>query len=243
MEAFDDLMQAIDDADAPAVRRLVAADPALLERTDGYGFTPLMHAAGCMARDVAVIRELLDAGAAVNRQTAEGYTALHCAIDVNFDANLNTREVIALLTAAGADLTLRQHYGWTPLLRAVVEGTLAEVDALLAAGADPNVALPVDTLPACNSGLSALMAAVTNAYGEAVIASLLRAGADPLARNASGATFPEYLAGLLTEYPSGDFSDKVRQCQAVASRHASSRAEPPSGPSDLNRNEAPPPIS
>jgi hypothetical protein len=54
---------------------------------------------------------------------------------------------------------------------AVVEGTLAEVDALLAAGADPNVALPVDTLPACISGLTALMAAVTNAYGENVISS------------------------------------------------------------------------
>ena len=102
----------------------------------------------------------------------------------------------------------------------MVEGTLAEVDSLLAAGADPNVALPVDTLPACNTGLTALMAAVTNAHGEAVIASLLRAGADPQARNAGGATFPEYLDGLLAEYPSGDFSAKVRQCQEVFRRHA-----------------------
>ena len=43
------------------------------------------------------------------------------------------------------------------------------MDALLAAGADPNVALPTDTLPKINSGLTALMAAVTNAHGEAVI--------------------------------------------------------------------------
>ncbi len=179
MDAFDELMQAIEDADTLAVRRLVAADPTLLDGTNGYGSTPLMHAAGCMSREVAVIRELLDAGVDVNRQTDEGYTALHCAIDVDGEANLNTREVIALLVAAGADLTLQQHYGWTPLLRAVVEGTLNEVDALLSVGANPNVALPVDTLPACNSGLTALMAAVTNAHGEAVIASLLRAGADP----------------------------------------------------------------
>lgn len=225
-EAFDELIQAIDDADTAAVRRIVAADPSLLEQTDSYGFTPLMHAAGCMSREVAVIRELLDAGAAVNRQTDEGYTALHCAIDVNGEANLNSREVIALLVAAGADLALRQHYGWTPLLQAVVEGTPAEVDALLAAGADPNVALPADTLPAFNAGRTALMAAVTNPGGEAVIASLLRAGADPQARAADGATFPDYLAALLAEYPAGDFSEKVRRCQEVARRHAGGGAEP-----------------
>jgi ankyrin repeat protein len=216
VDAFDELMRAIEDADTPAVRRLVAADLTLLDRTNGYGFTPLMRAAGCMSREVVVIRELLDAGAAVNRQTAEGYTALHCAIDVNGEANLNTREVIALLVAAGADLALRQHYGWTPLLQAVVVGTLDEVDALLAAGADPNVVLPVDTLPEFNAGLTALMAAVGSGSGEAVIASLLRAGADRQARNADGATFPEFLAGLLTECPTGDFHDMVRRCQAVA---------------------------
>jgi ankyrin repeat protein len=224
-EVFDELTQAIDDADAVTVRRIVAAHPELLDQTDTYGSTPLMHAASCMGRDVAVIRELLDAGATVNRQTDEGNTALHFAIDVNGEANLNSREVIELLVAAGADLNLRQHYGWTPLLRAVVEGTLAEVDALLAAGANPNVALPVDTLPACNSGLTALMAAVTNAYGEDVIASLLRAGADPQARNAGGATFSEYLDGLLAEYPSGDFSVKVRRCREVFRRHTAPDAE------------------
>lgn len=225
-EAFAELIEAIDAADTATVRRLVTADSSLLEQIDNYGFTPLMHAAGCMNREVAVIRELLDAGAAVNRQTDEGYTALHCAIDVNAEANLNSREVIALLVAAGADLTLRQHYGWTPLLGAIVEGTLTEVDALLAAGADPNVALPIDTLPACKSGLTALMAAVTNAYGEAVIESLLRAGADPQAPSFDGATFPDYLAALLAKYPSGDFSEVVRRCQDVALRHAGGHTKP-----------------
>ncbi|WP_055074817.1 ankyrin repeat domain-containing protein [Pseudanabaena sp. 'Roaring Creek'] len=223
-EAFDELIKAIDEADAAEVRRLVTVHPALLEQTDSYGFTPLMHAASCMSREVVVIRELLDAGAAVNRQTDGGYTALHCAIDVNGEANLNSREVIALLVEAGADLTLRQHYGWTPLLRAVVEGTLDEVDALLTAGADPNVVLPVDTLPECDSGLTALMAAVTNAYGEDVITFLLRAGANPLVRNTDGATFPEYLDGLLAEYPSGDFSAQVHQCREVLRQHVAQKS-------------------
>ena len=100
------------------------------------------------------------------------------------------------------------------------------MDALLAAGADPNVALPTDTLPKINSGLTALMAVVTNAHGEAVIESLLRAGADPQAPNSDGATFPEYLAALLAEYPSGNFSEVIRRCQDVARRHAGRDTEP-----------------
>ena len=72
MEPFGELIQAIGDADAVAVRRIVTADSALLEHTDSYGLTPLMRAAGCENREVAVIRELLDAGAVVNRQTDRG---------------------------------------------------------------------------------------------------------------------------------------------------------------------------
>src|SRR5688572_6314428 len=106
MDAIGQLQQAIRDGDAADVRRIVAAHRDLLEADVANGFTPLMFAAGCIRRDVAVIRELLDAGADVNRQTPEGYTALYCAIDVDFQANLNTREVIALLVAAGADLSL-----------------------------------------------------------------------------------------------------------------------------------------
>lgn len=61
---------------------------------------------------------------------------------------------------------------------------------------------------------------IWHGYVCAVIASLLRAGADPQARNAGGATFPEYLDGLLADYPSGDFSSKVRRCREVFRQHA-----------------------
>ncbi|MDB5345122.1 MAG: hypothetical protein JWP89_3499 [Schlesneria sp.] len=216
MEAFDRLLQAIEDCDVLAVRQLVAAHPALLEQTDEYGCTALMDAVSCPSRDVAVIREFLDAGAKVNWQTVEGYTALHCAIDVNFEANLNSREVLTLLIDAGADLTLKQHYGWTPLLRAVVEGTPMEVDTLLSAGANPNETLPQDTLPAFNAGHTTLMAALPTCDSEAKIESLLLAGADLRARDANGATFFDYCADLLGQYPEGEFAEKIIRCREMA---------------------------
>ena len=74
-------------------------------------------------------------------------------------------------------------------------------------------------------GRTALMAAVTNPVSDAVIQSLLRAGADAQARAADGSTFPDYLNALLAEYPAGDFSDKIRRCQEVASWYVGGRSE------------------
>jgi ankyrin repeat protein len=132
MNTTAELWQAIEDADANTVRRILSANPESLEATDHWGFTPLMHAVSCTCRAVPVISAILEAGADINRQTEEGYSALHCTIDVDGVANANTAEVIGTLVAAGADLKARQHYGWTPLLMSVIEGTVAEVNALVA---------------------------------------------------------------------------------------------------------------
>jgi ankyrin repeat protein len=220
MSRVQELWDAIDEADEVAVRRLLAEQPDLVEATDGYGFTPLMRAASCISRTVGVIKAVLDAGADVNRQTDEGYTSLHCAIDVNGEANLNTAEVIQALVAAGADLTLRQHYGWTPLLRAVVEGTAAEVKALLAAGADPNETMPLDTLPEFNSGRTTLMAALTNPDAEVIVVALLKAGADPSMRDRHGMTFFDYAESTARESGPGDFADSLRRCAEIARQFA-----------------------
>ncbi len=211
------LFDAIDDGDALAVRRILKDNPTLVEVTDQFGSTPLMCAASSMARTIDIIEAILEAGADVNRQTSEGSTALHCAIDVNGEANLNTEEIIRRLVKAGANLSLRQHYGWTPLLKSVVAGTLIELKTLLAVGAHPNDTLPLDTLPAFNAGRTALMAAITNPAAEEMIESLLEAGANPFARDLSGASFLDYAESTLRELDlrdsdSLDFHKKVQRC-------------------------------
>jgi ankyrin repeat protein len=216
MSNANELWEAIEDADEAAVRLLLKEHPELLEEPDGWGFTPLMHAVSCLTRSVPVITAILEAGPSVNRQTSEGYTALHMAIDVNGQANLNSPEVIGLLVKAGADLKARQHYGWTPLLRAVVEGTAAEVIALLAAGADPNETMPFDTLPAFNAGRTTLMAAVTNSEADVVMEALLQAGANPLQRDANGIDFFEYAQRLQRESTRCEFKEKVGRCAELA---------------------------
>jgi ankyrin repeat protein len=223
MSTTTELWEAIEDADEAAVRRILGEHPELLEATDDWGFTPLMHAVMCASRSVPLIKAILEAGADINRQTAEGYSALHCAIDVNGEANLNSAEVIGLLVSAGADLKARQHYGWTPLLRAVVEGTATEVQALLAAGADPNESMPLDTLPAFNAGRTTLMAAVTSPEADVVVEALLRAGADPNRRDRKGMNFFEYAEMVERESGRGEFAEKVKRCADLARRRARKR--------------------
>lgn len=209
---IDDLWMAICWNDVRAVRYTLDKRPELVEATDDLGLTPLMQAAGCCSRSAAMIRTILDAGADVNRQTADGTTALHCAIDVDGEANLNTHDVIAVIVAAGADLRMRQGYGWTPLLKAVATGTFAEVEALLATGADPNETIPLDTLPSFMGGYTTLMAAITNPDAEEVIKALLDAGADPFRPDLYGRSFFHLVEAKEREYERCGFGKEVERC-------------------------------
>jgi ankyrin repeat protein len=216
MEGVSELWEAIAEGDEQAVRRFLRERPELVEATGKFGETPLMRAASLDCRTVPVIRAILEAGADVNRQTREGYTALHYAIDVYDEGDTNPEEIIAVLVTAGADLNVRQHYGWTPLLRAVVEGKGAEVRALLAAGANPNETMPLHTLPAFNAGRTTLMGAIPTWEAEAKIEALLRAGADPTKRDGDGMTFFDYAEALQQECEGTEFAAKVKRCADIA---------------------------
>jgi ankyrin repeat protein len=210
------LLDAIQNEDIEAVRRILLDHPELIDSTDNFGATPLMSAVSCIERSIDIINVILAAGANINFQTSEGYSALHYAVGVDGEAQLNTVEVLERLIAAGANLELRQHYGWTPLLRAVVEGSVLEVKILLAAGSNPNVTLPADTLPAFNAGNTTLMAALTNVDAEEIVEALLAAGADPMKTAANGETFFDYIEASQAEAETSEFVMILQRCLDIA---------------------------
>lgn len=123
------LTQAIVEDDVGAVASLAAADPHLSGGQTQMGMTPLMLA--IEHRKYRVVEALLEAGADVNHATADGWTALHHAVDAEADGAAQTGEppdvaIVELLLRAGADPSavyrsptgdetpgdLARQYGW-----------------------------------------------------------------------------------------------------------------------------------
>jgi len=124
------------------------------------------------------VREFLAAGADCNERNSDGATALMLA------AHAGKLDMVKTLIDAGADVNQTDERGWGPLTKAAYNADLdrgfADVaQALIDAGA--NVETPI------GYGVRPLMLAA--GYGEtAVVETLLRAGAEVLARNDGGLT-------------------------------------------------------
>jgi ankyrin repeat protein len=121
---------------------------------------------------------MLAAGADVNSRDNEGATLLMLACHAG-----NLPMVLALI-GAGADVNASDERGWTPLMKAAYNAELDRgfvdvAQALIDSGA--NVEAPI------SYGIRPLMLAA--GYGEtAVVETLLRSGADVIARNDGGLT-------------------------------------------------------
>lgn len=82
--------------------------------------------------EAALTRQLLDAGADLNARAASGITPVHEAVLKNMPATLRA------LLERKPEVNVRDSGGNTPLHYAMEAGALELVEALLAAGADPN---------------------------------------------------------------------------------------------------------
>ncbi len=159
MDAFRELVDAIVAGDAPAVKRMLKADPSLVGKACNQGATrqratefffqgighymyagdTALHMAAA-AHNAAVVALLLKAGADLEAVNRRGATALHYAADGGPGINgWNAKaqaETIALLCKSGANVEARTKDGVCALHRAVRTRCSLAVAALLAAGAD-----------------------------------------------------------------------------------------------------------
>lgn len=143
------------------------------------GYTALMFAAA--AGDLVSTRALVAAGSSPNEPAASGITPAIMAV---YGGNT---AVLELLLDAGAEVNLAP-IGHGPLHAAVLRGNLEAVTLLLSRGADPNLLLQQPTPTRRQSsdyhfhdslvGTSPLWLAARFAE-PAIMASLLKAGADP----------------------------------------------------------------
>jgi len=190
--------EAIRDGDLRSIRSMLNHDPSLVQERNENGLTPLMIAVASPDRTPQVVAALIEAGAAVNAQTDEGFTALHMMVDVNGTTGTGRipAQLARLLVDAGVDIEARQQWGVTPLMRAVVSGTHDELQALIDVGGNVNKCFPSDTYPRYLGGRTTLMAAVSDPVK---VQLLVRAGANVAATDAHERTALEYAWECLAE--------------------------------------------
>jgi ankyrin repeat protein len=192
------IFNAILEGDFAEISEILKNSPGCVSEVNQIGESPLIYALVSMFRTTELIRSLINAGADPRYAAPDGRTALLCAVGLATNAPPDTSpEIIEVLVKAGSDLEARNHYGWTPLVEAIMGDSSLEVKALIKCGANPLVILPKDTLPAFNSGVSSL--GIAFMFSDEILRILLEAGADPLAKDAYGRTLLEFATKSLDE--------------------------------------------
>jgi len=127
-----DIFAASYNGDFETVKRLIAADPKLVNAKNSDGRFPLEMAA--QTGRVEIVRLLLEKGAEVNMSRGGGSTALHMAALYG-----GKTELISLLLEKGANMNARTANGETPLNLAVIGKQKAIAELLLDRGAEINL--------------------------------------------------------------------------------------------------------
>jgi ankyrin repeat protein len=179
------LLWAVYNNDVDLTKALVAAG-AKVDAANRYGVTPLLQAS--RTGDVALMEILLAAGANPQLSLEDGETPLMAS------ARAGRVDAVRLLLAKGADVnkvdTLQEQ---TALMWAAAEGHTAVVNALLEAGAKPNLQAHLTTITDRRhadhptGGFTALMWAARNGHDETVRA-LVKGGADLNLKNGDNAS-------------------------------------------------------
>jgi ankyrin repeat protein/mono/diheme cytochrome c family protein len=188
------------------VKRLIAANPGLINAADQAGSTPLHHAAAFASLNT--MKVLLDAGANVNAKNRRASTPLHWAI--------RDEAKVRLLLDHGAGINTKQADGRTPLYQAASLGNGDSIlRLLLDKGADPNLAT--------SNGQTPLMAASGRGNIESM-RLLIAKKATVDAKNGAGATALITAAGSRDPRAVKLLLDKGASATVFTKRHESALA-------------------
>jgi len=135
-----------------------------------------------MDNDINSVKEMIAAGADINKKDSNGYTSLMTA------CHYNRLEIAKLLVSAGAELNVQEKsYGYTPLILACQYKYHDLAKYLISKGADINIQ--------GKEGATALMAAASNS--REIVELLLSKGADVNARMTDGTgVFAQCITGI-----------------------------------------------
>jgi uncharacterized protein len=179
------LLWAVHNSDIEMVRVLIAGG-AKVDVANNYGVTPLLDA--CRTGDDEMVDLLLKAGADPKRAHTEGETPLMAA------SRSGSLPAVRALLARGVDVNATESFQQqTALMWASAEGHADVVEALIKAGASPNLKAHVSSLTERKNadhptgGFTALMWAARNGHEDA-IRRLVQGGADMTIKNGDGAS-------------------------------------------------------
>ena len=136
-DGYTALMVASRVGNIPNINFLLQAGASVRPRTQG-GITALMMAAQDCTHPESILI-LLKAGAQAAEQSDDGSTALTFATPLLGAGSTDCHpDVIRQLVKAGADPNHMNHHNWTPLMKAITNGSLTNAATLLELGANPN---------------------------------------------------------------------------------------------------------
>ena len=177
------LMASASDRKHEAVARLLVSCGLKVDEPDGDGETILMGKFRYSPSDPDDVAFLLELGADPNAKTDKGLTPLMMAAGRSAYQESEQQTVmkqIALLISGGARVNDKDNSGATALIRAVEDGPIVAIRALVEAGADVNVQTA--------TGYSALLVALGANHRDGRIEYLIEHGADVKAHDKEGQT-------------------------------------------------------
>ncbi len=209
-----EIFDAVKANDAAKVKALVEANPRWVQAKDASGRTPLHWA--CLGVHYDVLKMLVEKGADINAQDNDGIAPLHslaskahaegAALLIAHKADVNVKNsggdtplhnaaqsgcfaIVQQLIDHGAAPS-QNHFGYTPLLRAILANSLEIAELLMAKGEDVNLVFREDYY-----GDTPLSFAVKSSHLE-LVKSLHRNGANIQYRTKLGANLLHFAAAV-----------------------------------------------